>query len=350
MRQRSDISVNMVAIFKRIAAASFLLCVACAFAAVIIEIFQLWGSPFSAYLYNTDNRWFPLLQTICILTFITYRLFHFSIMRGNSTPLNILGFVYVLWCIPVLYLLPQSIGLGDANPPTKVIVEGGLKVFALSWLEVAGTAFPILYLILEFIFQLKRPLNTAEIKEKLQAEPQFFSTRYLLTAFAGCLLLLLASGIGHQMAKKDTAFVNLYISMKNEPKLDAIKAKMVNNGSTQSFVDLIEDLKRSTDDEFDIIFLMTHGTYRAMLDLSSPKDSETLSQKTLHFIPGKLGDMWKEFQTSSRPWVMASFPVAKMKGVPVAGFMRFKTAHGDLLAMVQSKPTFIKFNFPVVYP
>jgi hypothetical protein len=349
MSQKLDISVLMVAVFKRIASASFLLCVASAFAAALIQMLELWGSPFSAYLYNTDNRWFPFLQMVCILTFITYRIFHFSIMRGNSTPLNILGFVYLLWLIPVFYLLPQSIGMGEANPPIK-ITEEDLRVFALDWLEVAGTAFPLLYLILELIFQLKRPWNKPEIKEKLQSEPRFFSRRYLVTAISGCVLLLLAAGIGHQMAKKDTAFINLYLSLKTEPKLDAIKAKMVNNASTKSFADLTNDLKQSIGDEFDIIFLMTHGTYGAMLDLSSPKDTETLSQKTLHFIPEKLGDMWKEFRTSSRPWVMARFPVAKMKGIPVAGFMRFKTAHGDLIAMVQSKPAFIKFNFPVAYP
>ncbi len=342
MSQKLDISVMMVAVFKRIAAASFLICVAGAFAAVIIGMLELWGSPFSAYLYNTNNLWFPLLQAVCVFSFIVYRIFHFSIMRGNSIAFNVLGFFYLLWGAASFYFAPQPIERAPPHPASMSALP--------EWLEWASAGFFILYLVLEFIFQFKSPLKSPETKAKLQAEPRFFSRRYLVTAISGCVLLLLAAGIGHQMAKKDTAFINLYLSLKTEPKLDAIKAKMVNNASTKSFADLTNDLKQSIGDEFDIIFLMTHGTYGAMLDLSSPKDTETLSQKTLHFIPEKLGDMWKEFRTSSRPWVMARFPVAKMKGIPVAGFMRFKTAHGDLIAMVQSKPAFIKFNFPVAYP
>lgn len=311
----------------------FWLCATFVVSAIAVDWLEFGNSNISSVLYSYNTPWFPYLSTSSLWLFMLYRVFHLSSRVANSTALNLLGMLGIFSAL--LLAIPN---------------EKFANFFVTVLLELPCLLFVIFYLVSELKYLLKMDDKTWALSAKMNASPRFFNPKYVVFFTVCALSLVVACGITQQTAKKETAFIELYNVLKREPKLDAVKAKMVNNGSTKSFVDLTKGIKEYSVDDFEVTFLMTHGTYSAMLDLSSPSDAETLSQKTVHFIPDQIESMWNGFKASSDPWVLKSFPSPKSIGASVAGFMRFKTAHGDLIAMVQSKPTFIKFNLPAVYP
>ena len=325
MAQRLDISAVMVAVFKRIAAVSFIICISYVFVVAAVALFQLWGSPLSAFLYNLSFPWFLGLQVGCLACFMIYRIFHFSIMRGNSIALNIFGLCCALWAAIALSF-NEFDGFGQS---------------VLTGLEVMGICFPVIYLFLEFIYLAKPPLETAEITLKIKSEPPFFRRRYMIAAASVSLLLLLGCVIGQQISKTDKEFLRVYHALAVHPKLVEIKSLINRNAMLSEIGGVSAEVAGEINSPLEIVYIVWEEKYAKALEIEDKNRMSEVLALRLHEFRGAMNvypgwDVWNKFKAHKMPYLFKSYPEAKRDYVPLLGFMRFNTTEGELQIMVKT--------------